>query len=76
MFLSLSSLRIINDPGGVIADHAGHGLQSLAVSKRLQSWSSTALDCLRNRFLVASRPVLDLLLSAKHLFVGARPFES
>jgi hypothetical protein len=32
MFLSLSSLRIINDPGGVIADHAGHVLQSLAVS--------------------------------------------
>ena len=27
-------------------------------------------------FLVASPPVQDLLLSAKHLFVGARPFES
>src|SRR5262245_20662413 len=26
-------------------------------------------------FLVASPPVQDLLLSAKHLFVGARPFE-
>ena len=73
--MSLSSLRIINDPGGVIADHAGHGLQSLAVSSTASVLDSTALD-LRNRFLVASRPVLDLLLCAKHLFVGARPFES
>jgi hypothetical protein len=54
----------------------GMGCNPLRSPVRLQSWSSTALDCLRNRFLVASRPVLDLLLSAKHLFVGARPFES
>src|SRR5262245_22137737 len=30
-----------------------------------------ALDCLRNRFLVASRPAQDLLLCAKDLFVAA-----
>src|SRR5262249_253530 len=29
------------------------------------------MDCLRNRFLVASRAVRDLLLCAKHLFVAA-----
>jgi hypothetical protein len=28
--------------------------------------------CLRNRFLVASQPVRDLLLCAKHLFNAAR----
>src|SRR5262249_55715938 len=28
--------------------------------------------CLRNRFLVASQPVRDLLLCAKYLFVAAR----
>ena len=31
----------------------------------------TAPDCLRYRFLVASRAVRDLLLCAKHLFVAA-----
>ena len=41
----------------------------------LACWSVMALwehHCLRNRFLVASQSVRDLLLCAKYLFVAAR----
>jgi hypothetical protein len=37
----------------------------------LISRTRTAPDCLRNRLLVAPRPVRDLLLCAKDLFVAA-----
>jgi hypothetical protein len=60
----------------LIANDAGHGLQSLSgiqydLSLVACDQHSTALDCLRNRFLVASQSVRDLLLCAKQLFVAA-----